>query len=109
MNEIWEAYCDIEQAIQVSKYVFKIEDELGTRRKLVVSMKNDPLLISSGELSKRFKKATSNIDLALKAFAEERADDEIEFARRARDELKVMLSARKMSERKTIFSSRAKS
>jgi hypothetical protein len=99
VGELWEAYCDLEQSIEVSKYIFNIAESIGTYRKLVSSIKNDPTMLSPSELAKRFKRTESNIDAALEAFERGRGEEEIEFARKARDELKIMLLGRKKTER----------
>src|SRR5579872_5181400 len=44
-NMIWEAYCDVEQAIEISKFVFNLHERLGKVRSLKVSSKNDPKTI----------------------------------------------------------------
>jgi hypothetical protein len=99
VSELWEAYCDLEQSIEISKYVFDMAESIGIYRKLVASIKNDPATLSPDELAKRFKRAQSNIDYALEAFAQGRGKEEVEFARKARDELKIMLLGRNKTER----------
>ncbi len=42
IGEIWETYCDIEQSIEVSMFVFKLNDRLDKYRRLTVSSKNYP-------------------------------------------------------------------
>jgi hypothetical protein len=100
-NEIWEVYCDIEQGVQVSKYVFGVQDGLGVIRKITASARNDPSKIPLGELSRRYKIVDSHLAEALEALRNGMGEEEIEIARKARDELKRLLLGRRAGERAT--------
>jgi len=101
-SEIWEAYCDIEQAIEVSKFVFNLHGRLGKIRSLKVSTKNDPKSIPSGELRSRYRFVNSAIASAADAYRHGRGEEAIEFARKARDELKILLLGRRKTERSEV-------
>ena len=98
---IWEAYCDIEQAIEVSKFVFRLHDQLGTIRTLEISEKTNPETTPVDELATKYRLANSDIESAEKACEKMNGESAIEFARKARDELKILLlGERKIKRRK---------
>ena len=101
-NEIWETYCDIEQAIEVSKFVFNLHERLGKIRSLKVSTKNDPKSIPSVELRSRYRFVNSAVASATDAYKRGRGEEAIEFARKARDELKILLLGRRKTERSEV-------
>ena len=82
-TRIWEAYCDVEQAIEVSKFIYNLHERLGKVRPLRISKKNDPKTIPLGELITVYKFVNSNIASADEALRNERGEDAIEFARKA--------------------------
>jgi len=90
-SRIWEVYCDIEQAIEVSKFVFGLHDRLGAIRTLRVSGKDDLRTSHIDVLSAKYKLVNSEIASAEKEYEMGNGESAIEFARRARDELKVLL------------------
>ena len=63
-EDILEAYCNLEQVIQISEYIFKLRDTLGTNRKPTVSTENYTSTLSIAELARRCKIADSNIAMA---------------------------------------------
>ncbi len=95
-SRIWEVYCDIEQAIEVSKFVFSLQVQVGTIRALKVSGKNDLGTISIDDLSAKYRLVNSDIISAEKACEMGNGESVIEFARKARDELKVLLLGEKI-------------
>jgi hypothetical protein len=103
-DEIWEAYCDIEQAIEVSKFVFGLHNRLGVARTLRVSAKNDPETIPLGELAEKYGVVDSSLVSACEAYKKGNAEFAIDLARRARDELKILL----LGNRKKVKSKRGK-
>jgi hypothetical protein len=100
MDEIWETYCDIESAIAMSKLVFGANNKLGVTRKISVSGKFDPMIMSWGEFRAKLVEVDSNLSLARSRFQHGSAEDAIELARKARDELKIMLISHRRSENK---------
>ena len=98
LDDIWEAYCDIEQSIEVSKFLFKLHNRLGRHRKLVASARNDPAVIPLTTLAKIYVKVDVFVASADKATREGRGGDAIEFARSARDQLKLLLLGQAKSE-----------
>ena len=101
-NEIWETYCDIEQAIEVSKFVFNLHERLGKIRSLKISTKNDPKSIPLEELRARYRFVNSAVASATDAYKRGRGEEAIEFARKARDELKILLLGRRKTERSEV-------
>ena len=101
-SEIWEAYCDVEQAIEVSKFIFDLHERLGKIRSLKVSTKNDPKSIPLEELRARYRFVNSTIASAVDAYRHGRGEEAIEFARKARDELKILLLGRRKTERSEV-------
>jgi hypothetical protein len=99
-SRIWEIYCDIEQAIEVSKFVFNLHFQLGKIRTLRVSLKNNPATIPIEGLSKIYRDVNSNIVTATRAYEAGDAESAIEFARKARDEIKILLLAERKTRRK---------
>ncbi|MHB1867488.1 MAG: hypothetical protein ACYCPP_00910 [Nitrososphaerales archaeon] len=98
-SEIWEVYCDIEQGIEVSKFVFNLHERLGKIRPLKISTKNDPKSIPLEELRARYRFVNSAIASAADAYRRGSGEEAIEFARKARDELKILLLGRRKTER----------
>ncbi len=98
-SEIWEALCDVEQAIEVSKFVFHLHDRLGKVRTLTVSSKNSPATLDLDELKSRYRFVESALVSADIAYREGKAEDAIEWARKARDQLKILLLGKYKSER----------
>ncbi|MGI0090623.1 MAG: hypothetical protein ACREBS_02840 [Nitrososphaerales archaeon] len=101
LDEVWEAYCDIEQAIAISKFVFRSPAKLGKIRKLQISSKCDPLVIPADELRSKYEFADSNLVAAGEQLKEGNGEKGIELARRARDELKILLLSNRKSEKST--------
>lgn len=91
INTIWETYCDIEQSIEVSKYLFKLHDRLGTYRRLTASAKNNPVTLPKQTLISIYESVDSSVVSAAKAVKDGRGLEAIELARHARDQLKVLL------------------
>jgi hypothetical protein len=94
-NEIWEAYCDVEQAIEASKFIFGLHDRLGKARALKVSSRNDPKLMPLSDLVARYKIADSALLSAENAYRHGGGEKGIDCARTARDELKALLLGRR--------------
>ncbi|MDG6922349.1 MAG: hypothetical protein JRN67_03530 [Nitrososphaerota archaeon] len=98
-NEIWETYCDIEQAIEVSKYIFGLDDRLGNPRSLRASQKNNPALLPRDDLIQSYRIADAAISSAIQRFQRGNGEDGIECSRKARDVLKTLLVGIRKSER----------
>lgn len=98
VDEIWETYCDIEQSIEVSKFIFKLHSSLGKRRKLVASSKNDPATLHLTTLARIYEKVDALVVSADIATREGRGENAIELARDARDQLKILLLGQAKSE-----------
>lgn len=90
-GEIWEAYCDVEQAIMISKFVFKLDSKLGVLRALRASIKNNPSDIPKDELIAKYGIVESALGSSISEFEEGRCESGIMHARIARDELKMLL------------------
>ena len=91
LDEIWEAYYDVEEAILLSKIIFGGFDKPGKTRKLNVPTNFDFLKLSESEIRAKFESVGKCLSVAEGKLAQGSEDDMIEFLRRARDELKVML------------------
>lgn len=102
ISTIWETYCDIEQSIEVSKYVFKLHDRLGTYRRLVASVKNDPTKMSARGLISIYNDVDFLVLSATRAVMERRGEEAIELSRKARDQLKLLLLGVARSEQSTM-------
>lgn len=96
--EIWEVYCDVEQAIAASKFAYGSSVRSGKIRALVASIKNDPATIPLNELIIRYNLVDTAIASALAEYSNENGESAIEFARKARDQLKILLAGRKKAE-----------
>lgn len=108
-DEIWETYCDIEQSIEVSKYVFKLQNRLGKYRKLKVSSQNDPATLALTKLCAIYDEVDSLVISACEAAKQGKGEDAIELSRRARDQLKILLLGQAKSERKKMSQERSSS
>lgn len=97
IDEIWEAYCDIEQSIEVLKFAFRL-NRLGKYRRLVASSKNDPTTLPLTTLARIYDRVDALITSADSAVKEARGEDAIEWSRSARDQLKVLLLGKAKSE-----------
>ncbi|MDA4111832.1 MAG: hypothetical protein OK439_04795 [Thaumarchaeota archaeon] len=91
VEEIWEAYCDVEEAIAISNFKLGVFDRVGKTRKLTISFKDDPSKMPEQDLRKRFISIESNLSAAKENFEKGMGDEGAELARRARDDLKKML------------------
>jgi hypothetical protein len=98
MSEIWEVYCDVEQAIEVSKFLFGLHARLGNIRALSASVKNDPTTIPLNDLIAKFRFVDSALESAIKEYNIGNGEAAIELARRARDQLKNLLLGKKKAE-----------
>lgn len=99
MDYIWEMYCDVETAVLLSKFVFKELPKLEKLRKLSFSNKDDPEKIPYDQLLRRYDLIESEIDVARSDFSSGKEVDGLEHARRARDQLKIMLLGIRKSRR----------
>src|ERR1700730_14940663 len=91
IDEIWEAYCDVEEGIALSNFAIGAFDRLGKMRKLSVSLKDDPKRMQENELRKKFSFVIENIRASLEKFSRAQGEDGAEMALRAREVLKKML------------------
>jgi hypothetical protein len=105
-DEIWEAFCDVEEGIALSNFALGSFDRLGKRRKLTVSQKDDPDRMTDDELRKKFSLVQENLRTSLENFSRGTGEDGVELARRARDFLKIMLIAHSSAEKRSRRSSR---
>jgi hypothetical protein len=88
MDEIWEAYFDLEEAILMAKVVFDAFSKPGKLRKLPeFSGVSDPIVRAA------IQKAKANLAVAEKKLPLLLGDETIESLRRARDQLKALLVA----------------
>lgn len=85
-DEIWEAYYDLEEAILMSKVIFRGFDKPGKRRRLP-KIAN----LSDEEVRAKFKITEASLRSAERSLTKQAGDETIEFLRRARDQLKLML------------------
>ena len=93
---IWESYCDVEQSIELSKFVFNLNSCLGKIRALPASKKNAPESMPTAELMARCRMIDSFLVSATAQYQNGNGGSGIEFARRARDELKILLGNYRM-------------
>jgi hypothetical protein len=100
IDEIWEAYCDVEEGIALSNFVLEAFDHAGKFRRLSVALKDDPDRIGNEDLRKKFSLIDANLTASLEKFSKGSGEDGAEFARRARDALKKMLIAHSKSDKK---------
>ncbi len=91
LNEIWEAYYDVEEAILISKIIFGGFDKPGKLRKLNVPPNFDFSKLTDREIRARFEFTGKNLSSAESKLGIRSGDETIEYLRKARDELKVML------------------
>ena len=91
LNEIWEAYYDVEEAILISKIVFGGFDTPGKSRKLNVPRNFDFSKLNDSEIRAKFESVENNLSLAESKLEIKSGDETIEYLRRARDQLKIML------------------
>ncbi len=100
IDQIWEAYCNVEEGIALSNFVLRSFDRLGVRRKLTVSAKDNPESMNEMDLRKKLSYVEQNLVSAIEGFSKGEEIEAAEFARRARDALKSMLIAQSREERK---------
>jgi hypothetical protein len=93
IDEIWEAYCVVEEGIALSNFALGAFDRLGKRRKLTVSAKDDPLKMSEDDLRKKYSFVQDSLARSLEQFITGAGEAGAESARKARDVLKTMLIA----------------
>lgn len=85
-DETWEAYYDLEEAILMAKIVFEAFDRPGRIRKL-----RSPSKLSDEEIRAALRTAEDNLLKAEQKLIDRAGDQTVEFLRRARDELKIIL------------------
>jgi hypothetical protein len=102
IDQIWEAYCDVEEGIALSNFALGSFDRLGVRRKLSVSPKDNPETMNENELRKKLSFVEENVTASIDKFAKGEGDVAAELARKARDVLKAMLIAKSKWEKKKI-------
>jgi hypothetical protein len=88
---IWEAYCDVEMAIGLSKAVFHRAIKVGTPRRLVSQKKGFLRTATDIELEERYSRVDSAIVDGQFHLENGLVEEGIEFLRMARDELKILL------------------
>ena len=101
IDEIWEAYCDVEEGIALSNFALGAFDRLGKRRKLTVSLKDDPSRLPAGELRRKFSFVEQYVSSSIEEFSRGKGEDAVESARKARDVLKSMLIAHSSAEKRS--------
>jgi len=106
VDEIWEAYCDVEEAIAIANFVLGAFDSVGKIRKLTVTLKDDPTSMLEADLRKKFSSIEMNLVAAQERFSKGMGDEGTELARRARDDLKIMLIGHARSERNNLRKSK---
>jgi hypothetical protein len=99
LNEIWEAYYDVEEAILISKIIFSGFDMTGKLRKLNVPLNFDFSKLTDSKIRAKLESIGKNLSLAESRLGTRSRDETIEYLRRARDELKVMLLSPEKSAR----------
>ena len=88
MDEIWEAYFDLEEAILMAKVVFDAFNKLGKLRSLPeFTGLSEPIVRAA------FQKVEANLAAAERQLPQLLGDETIESLRRARDQLKALLLA----------------
>jgi hypothetical protein len=88
LDEIWEAYYDLEEAILMTRVVFYGFDRPGRPRRLSVSAGK-----SDDEIRAMFQKAVESLVIAEKYLSKQMGEETIVALRKARDQLKALLLA----------------
>jgi hypothetical protein len=91
VDEIWEAYYDVEEAILISKIIFGGFDKPGKIRTLNIPTDFDFFKLSDSEIRAKFESVGKNLSLAELKLELSSGEETIESLRRARDEVKIML------------------
>ena len=102
INLLWRTYMDVEFSIGIGKFLVKeTEGKLGMKRKIVISKKKDPLQMSPENLDVTIRAIDHELQKAEIGFQVMPSEDAIESARKARDELKMLIlsSGKKNSSR----------
>jgi hypothetical protein len=108
LSEIWEAYYDVEEAILISKIVFGGFDKPGKSRKLKVPTDFDFSKLNDSEIRAEFESIENNLSLAESKLEIRSGEEMIEYLRRARDQLKIMLLHPEKPSRRVCRSRRKK-
>ncbi|MFI5420799.1 MAG: hypothetical protein ACHQ1H_07505, partial [Nitrososphaerales archaeon] len=61
IDQIWEAYCNVEEGIALSNFALGSFDRIGVRRKLSVSVNDNPETMNETELRKKLSFVQENI------------------------------------------------
>jgi hypothetical protein len=85
-EEIWETYCDVEEAILMAKVVFRGFDRPGRLRKLLEIKE-----ISEKTIRASMETASHNLDLAYSDLVRQRGNELVEHLRAAREQLKSLV------------------
>ena len=101
IDQIWEAYCEVEEGIALSNFVLRSFDSLGVRRRLTVTANDNPETMSEVELQKKLFFVEENISSSIDRFSIGNGTEAAELARRARDVLKSMLIAQARDQKKS--------
>ena len=88
MNEIWEAYFDLEEAILMTKVIFDAFNKVGKLRKLPEFSE-----LSDQVVRAAFQTAEANLSKAENNLNQLSGEATIESLRKARDQLKALLAA----------------
>jgi hypothetical protein len=101
LDEIWESYYDVEEAILIAKIIFGGFDKPGKTRELNVPANFDFSKLSDSKIRAMFESIGKNLSLAENKIENRSGDETIEHLRIARDELKMMLLSPEKSSKKS--------
>ena len=100
---IWNAYVNVELSIGIMKFIVG-SPRVGKKRKLVASKKNDVLLLPAEQLKAKIELINHELEECEHEFAVGSTEHGLTIARKARDELKLLLLG---SGRKSIKKTKA--
>ena len=89
---IWRIYFDVEFSVGLGRFLVRNANAfVGKYRKVVVSKKNDLLSMPLAQLKERIRAIDSELECALYDFETSPSERGLEFGRKARDELKMLI------------------
>jgi hypothetical protein len=93
VDGFFRMYSEVEFSIGLGKFLLEEKNSVGIFREISVSKKNDPQTMPLGRLRDRVKAIDSDLEYAEYSFETGSTRAALETARRARDELKMLVLA----------------